>query len=50
MSARPLISVFNVDDSFKVTDKKIILPGVFTAPIRTDIVHFVHYNLAKNTR
>jgi large subunit ribosomal protein L4e len=50
MSTRPLISVFNVDDSLKVTDKKIVLPGVFSAPIRTDIVQFVHANLSKNTR
>ena len=24
------------------------LPAVFTAPIRRDIVHFVHLNMAKN--
>jgi large subunit ribosomal protein L4e len=50
MSTRPLISVFNVDDSLKVAEKKIVLPGVFSAPIRTDIVSFVHANLSKNAR
>lgn len=26
------------------------MPGVFTAPIRTDVVHFVHVNMSKNRR
>ena len=26
------------------------MPGVFSAPIRNDLVHFVHSNLAKNRR
>merc|ERR1719199_1839754 len=26
------------------------MPGVFTVPIRNDLVHFVHSNLAKNRR
>ena len=50
MTARPLLSVFNVDDSTQVTDKKIVLPAVFQAPIRLDIVQFVHTNLSKNAR
>ena len=50
MTSVPLISVFNVDDSLKVTDKHIPLPAVFSAPIRPDIVHFVHSNIAKNRR
>jgi len=50
MTTRPLVSVFNADDSLKVTDKKVVLPAVFTAPIRLDIVQFVHSNLSKNTR
>jgi large subunit ribosomal protein L4e len=29
---------------------EVPLPSVFTAPIRSDIVHFVHYNLNKNRR
>jgi large subunit ribosomal protein L4e len=33
-----------------VTGTKIALPAVFQAPIRLDIVQFVHTNLAKNKR
>lgn len=50
MTSQPLVSVFNMDDSLKVLDKKMVMPGVFTAPIRNDIVQFVHSNLAKNRR
>jgi len=34
----------------KSPTKKVVLPAVFTAPIRLDIVQFVHANLSKNTR
>jgi large subunit ribosomal protein L4e len=47
--ARPLISVFNHANPKEVVGNHP-LPGVFTAPIRLDIVHFVHSNLSKNTR
>lgn len=50
MTARPLLSVFNIDDSTKVSETKVALPAVFTAPIRLDIVQFVHANLSKNVR
>jgi large subunit ribosomal protein L4e len=50
MSARPLVSVFAADDSNRVLEKGVALPGVFSAPIRDDIVSFVHANLSKNTR
>jgi large subunit ribosomal protein L4e len=50
MTSQPLVSVFNMDDNLKVLDKKVVLPGVFTAAIRNDIVQFVHSNLAKNKR
>jgi len=50
MTSVPLISVFNVDDPNKVLDKHIALPAVFRAPIRPDIVGFVHQNLARNRR
>jgi len=48
MSARPLISIKKVDG----TDGKdqTVLPAVFLAPIRPDIVRFVHTNMAKNSR
>ncbi len=48
-SARPTVSVFELG-----ADEKVIgtvgLPDVLTAPIRTDLVHFVHTNVAKNKR
>jgi len=47
MSARPLISVYSTEG--EVT-KSVKLPGVFQAPIRPDVVHFVHTNMAKNKR
>lgn len=50
MTSVPLVSVFNIDDPTKVTSKHIPLPGVFQTPIRPDIVHFVHSNIAKNRR
>ncbi len=50
MTSVPLISVFSTDDANKVLDKHIALPAVFQTPIRPDIVHFVHSNIAKNRR
>lgn len=50
MTSRPLISVFNPAAENTVSNKKIPLPGVFLAPIRHDIVQFVHSNIAKNRR
>nr|KAG5690684.1 hypothetical protein BaRGS_013470 [Batillaria attramentaria] len=47
-SARPLISVYN--EKGEATDKNITLPAVFRAPIRPDIVNFVHFEMLKNTR
>jgi len=47
MAARPLISVYSVDGE---VSKSVKLPGVFQAPIRPDVVHFVHTNMAKNKR
>merc|ERR1712126_680257 len=45
--ARPLISVFNEQGE---TSGQVTLPAVFKAPIRPDIVSFVHSNMAKNSR
>merc|ERR1719223_2379292 len=50
MTSRPLLSVFNMDDSTQVTDKKVAMPAVFKTAIRLDIVQFVHTNLSKNNR
>jgi len=48
MSARPTVSVY------AATEDKVVgtspLPAVFTAPIRSDVVQFVHTNMAKNSR
>jgi len=45
--ARPLISVFNEQGE---VSSQVTLPAVFKAPIRPDLVHFVHSNMAKNSR
>jgi len=48
MAARPSVSVYSAAED-KVTGT-VPLPAVFTAPIRSDIVQFVHTNMAKNSR
>jgi len=45
--ARPLISVFNEQGE---VSRQVTLPAVFKAPIRPDVVHFVHSNMSKNAR
>merc|ERR1712212_595808 len=45
--ARPLVSVFNEQGE---VSSQVTLPAVFKAPIRPDVVHFVHSNMAKNAR
>jgi len=47
MAARPLVSVFNEQGE---TAGQVTLPAVFKAPIRPDVVNFVHSNMAKNSR
>jgi large subunit ribosomal protein L4e len=49
MAARPIVSVYN-DKNEVVPGKGIHLPTVFKAPIRPDIVSFVHDKMMKNTR
>jgi large subunit ribosomal protein L4e len=49
MTSRPVVSVYSKDGSAEVVDN-LPMPAVFTAPIRDDIVHFVHTNMAKNRR
>ena len=46
--ARPLISVYSKKG--ESSGKNVTLPVVFKAPIRPDIVNFVHTNLCKNNR
>lgn len=47
-TARPLISVYN--EKNEATGSTIALPAIFKAPIRPDVVNFVHQNMAKNHR
>merc|ERR1712063_157403 len=46
-AARPLVQVWNAEG--KSTSQQA-LPAVLTAPIRSDVVQFVHTNLNKNKR
>ncbi|KAI8975458.1 ribosomal protein L4 domain-containing protein [Mycotypha africana] len=47
-AARPVINVYA--ESGKEIISTVPLPAVFKAPIRPDIVNFVHTNMAKNKR
>merc|ERR1712130_620655 len=49
MSTRPTVSVFNHKNPSEVV-AEVRMPHVFCAPVRDDIVSFVHDQLAKNTR
>lgn len=46
--ARPLITVYS--DKGEKSGKNVVMPAIFKAPIRPDIVNFVHTNLRKNNR
>jgi len=48
MAARPQVSVQKADAAAKAT--QLAMPAVFLAPIRPDIVQFVHTNMRKNAR
>jgi len=45
---RPLVSVYT--DQNESSGVSVKLPAVFRAPIRTDVVNFVHTNIRKNKR
>ncbi|CAF0859464.1 unnamed protein product [Didymodactylos carnosus] len=47
-ASRPLVSIY--DAKGQPTGKQIALPVVFRAPIRTDIVSFVHDQMRRNKR
>jgi large subunit ribosomal protein L4e len=49
MTSRPVVSVYSKDGSAEIVDS-VPMPAVFTAPIRNDIVQFVHTNMNKNRR
>ncbi|KAL2177919.1 60S ribosomal protein uL4 [Thermothelomyces heterothallicus CBS 202.75] len=48
MASRPTVTVFGADG--KATGATEVLPKVFSAPIRPDIVKHVHTGMAKNKR
>ncbi len=48
-AVRPVISVYDPSNPSEIKET-VPLPAVFTAPIRLDIVRYVHDNLAKNKR
>ncbi|KAL4449342.1 hypothetical protein ABPG74_015724 [Tetrahymena malaccensis] len=50
MTSRPQIHVHDAKEANKQTATKLTLPAVFTAPIRTDIVHKVFTDLNKNRK
>lgn len=47
--SRPVVSVFDIESADAVVGV-VTLPAVFTAPIRSDVVHQVHTLMAKNKR
>jgi len=47
--SRPVVSVYDPENAEKVV-ATVTLPAVFTAPIRSDVVHYVHTQMAKNAR
>merc|ERR1712127_910635 len=47
MTSRPVVSVYKTDTT---VSGSVTMPGVFNVPIRNDLVHFVHSELAKNRR
>ncbi|CAH0556465.1 unnamed protein product [Brassicogethes aeneus] len=48
-TARPLVSIYD-EKSEEVKGKNISLPVVFKAPIRPDVVNFVHQQISMNHR
>merc|ERR1711990_1345194 len=48
MAARPVVTVQS--SSGEASSKQVELPAVFLAPIRPDIVQFVHTSISKNKR
>ncbi|VEN45396.1 unnamed protein product [Callosobruchus maculatus] len=47
--ARPLVSIYN-EKSEEVKGGGVVLPAVFKAPIRPDVVNFVHQQVSMNHR
>ena len=49
-AARPTVTVFDAKEGEKKVVKNVALPGVLTAPIRSDLVAFIHAQVNKNRR
>lgn len=49
-AARPLVAVRKFEGDVDGTVAQVVQPSVFLAPIRQDIVRFVHTNMRKNSR
>ncbi len=45
--SRPRVNVYTVDGA---NAGAVTLPAVFSAPIRADVVHYVHTLMSKNSR
>ena len=50
MSTRPTVSHYNAKEGAPEVAGQLPMPAVFSAPIRDDVVAFVHSNMAKNLR
>jgi large subunit ribosomal protein L4e len=48
MSARPLVTVYS--EKNEATQSQLRLPAVYRAPIRPDVVSFIHDMVRKNKR
>ena len=46
-SARPLVTVYNESGR---SVEQVGMPAVFCAPLRQDVLQFVHTNMSKNSR
>jgi len=49
-AARPLVQVRKFEGAAEEAVSQVVQPSVFLAPIRQDIVQFVHTNMRKNSR
>jgi len=49
-TARPTVSVFSSEKPGETTKKGLCMPQVFSAPLRADLVRYVHRNMNKNKR
>lgn len=48
MTTRPLVSVYS--EKNVETGSQVKMPAVFRAPIRPDVVSFIHDQMRKNSR